>query len=252
MRNLPPRPLLSNAAQKKLLEKTKAILDITNLQERKTKARSSYDMARKTKWFAPVVQALSGLSGSGELCMYCSSSEASQIDHYRPLSIFPDKAFDFENYLWACDICNRTYKGERFPPDTEPGEMILNPLDDNVWDYFFLDENHGRLLRRIDPVTQMFLPRATSTCDIVGIDRQNVQSNRQRRYKRLRENVQSALDRFRDGTITHADLRAELNECRTEPFQADVSDYFLNGPGRVNEPFRSALQAAGEVVPEAL
>jgi hypothetical protein len=46
-----------------------------------------------------------------------------------------------------------------------------------------------------------------------------------------------------------AGLRNEIAELRSEPFQADVADYFLNGPGRAKEPFKSLLIAAGETVP---
>jgi len=175
--------------------------------------------------------------------MYCSSNEPSQVEHYRPLSAFPEQTFRYENYLWTCDICNRTYKGERFPPDTEPGAQILNPLDDNVWDYFFLSEQNGRLIRKFDPVMNDFMPRATSTCDVVGIDRENVQIKRQHRFRRLRLDVGDPLSKFHAGTVSLEDLKAEIAVLRAEPFQADVADYFLNGPGRTQEPFRSILAA---------
>lgn len=244
MRSLPPRPTLSPVVLRRLQDKTATIIALTDRQERQTRARTLYESARKSQWFRPVVDALRSLCGDGELCMYCSSNEPSQVEHYRPLSAFPEQALQYENYLWTCDICNRTHKGDRFPPDTEPGERILNPLEDSVWDYFFLDSQFGRLIKRLDPTTNEYLPRAVSTCEVVGIDRENVQKKRQHRYKRLRQDVQNVLDRFHAGTMTQADLRTEIAELRAEPFQADVADYFLNGPGRTHEPFRSALLAA--------
>ena len=114
------------------------------------------------------MDSLKDLAGVGGLCMYCSANEPSQLEHYRPLAVFPKQAMTYENFLWSCDVCNRRYKGTRFPPDTEPGERILNPLDDNVWEHFFLDAKFGRLLRRVDPDTEEPLPRATSTCSVVG------------------------------------------------------------------------------------
>ena len=186
---------------------------------------------------------------AGELCMYCSSNEPSQVEHVRPLGIFPERALEYQNYLWSCDICNRTHKGERFPPDTEPGEPILNPLEDDVWEHFFIEETFGRLLCRVDPVTNERLPRAVSTCNVVGIDRENVQTKRTRRYHNLRRDAQRSLLEFQAGTLDAATLRNELADWRSEPFQADVADYFLNGPGRAKEPFRSVLLAAGEAMP---
>jgi 5-methylcytosine-specific restriction endonuclease McrA len=245
MRNLSSRPPLTSTALKRLKSKTDEIAQITDPQERKERARVLYDSARKSQWFQPLISALRSLCGEGALCMYCSSNEPSQVEHYRPLSVFPERALEYENYLWSCDICNRT-KGDRFPPDTEPGERLLNPLDENVWDYFFLDEHFGRLVKRLDPITKTPLPRSVSTCEVVGIDRENVQHKRLKRFKRLRQNIQDALDKFRAEIFTQEQLRDEIAALREEPFQADVADYFLNGPGRVQEPFHSALLAAGE------
>lgn len=181
--------------------------------------------------------------------MYCSSNEPSQIEHYRPLSFFPERTFEYENYLWTCDICNRSHKGERFPPDTEPGAQILNPLDDNVWDHFFIDEEFGRLIARLDLATSAPSDRALSTCAIVGIDRENVQIRRSRRFARLRKDAQRILEDFRAGKCRQSDLAAEITSWRSEPYQVDVADYFLNGPGRLYEPFKSVLLASGEVIP---
>lgn len=249
MRRLAARPTLPPATESKLREKTAEILAVPTGATRSDRARSAFKAARDTGWFAPIVSGLRGLCGEGELCMYCSSNEPSQVEHFRPLSIFPESAFAYTNYLWACDICNRSYKGERFPPDTETGAPILNPLDDDVWSHFFIDFQFGRLLCRVDPATGGRLPRAVSTCDVVGIDRDNVQTKRQRRFQNLLRAANRALTEVQAGTLDLAGLKLEIEQWRTEPFQADVPDYFLNGPGRSKEPFRSVLSLAGENVP---
>jgi len=181
MRNLPPRPAIPNDVQAKLQAKTREISAIADLRNKTSRARVVFESARKADWFGPIVSALRGLCGPGELCMYCSSNEPSQIEHYRPSSVFPESALEYENYVWSCDICNRK-KLDRFPPDTEAGDFILNPLNDNVWDYFFLDEQFGRLISRIEPISKVPHSRASSTCSVVGIDRENVQIKRLHRY----------------------------------------------------------------------
>lgn len=249
MRRLAQRPAIPTRTQEKLLEKEQEVLSLPPGAGRKQRARESYTASRGSVWFEPIVARLRAICGQGELCMYCSSNEPSQIEHFRPLSVFPERAFDYENYLWACDICNRTHKGERFPPDTEPGAQILNPLDDNVWEYFFIDTQFGRLLCRIDATTGERLPRSVSTCDVVGIDRENVQIKRQRRFKSLQRLAQQALTESQTGKLTLEGLKNEISQWRSEPFQADVADFFLNGPGRLKDPFRSVLLCAGENVP---
>lgn len=45
-----------------------------------------------------------------EICNYCEQSEASDIEHILPKSLFPNKAFVWDNYLLACKKCNTTHK----------------------------------------------------------------------------------------------------------------------------------------------
>jgi hypothetical protein len=116
-----------------------------------------------------------------------------------------------------------------------------------VWHYFFLDEMFGRLIQRVDPGTTEALPRAVSTCSVVGIDRETLQIRRQHRYASLRKDVERTLADVTKGTLSSADAQQRLAEWRSAPFQADVADYFLNGPGRVTEPFRSLLEAVGDI-----
>jgi hypothetical protein len=246
MRNLGPRPELPSGLLDRLQKKTDAIVNTTDSVARRDLARKSYDASRRSAWFSPVVQVLRDLSGDGGLCMYCSSNEPSQIEHYRPLTVFPENAFQYENYLWTCDICNRQFKGERFPPNTEPGDTILNPIDDNVWDHYFLDERFGRLVKRLSPHDLKPFSRAVSTSKIVGVERETVQKKRQHRLRRLRDCVQNAVDRYRKGSMSQSALVAELHELVAEPFQSDVADYFLCGPGKALEPFKTALTLAGK------
>jgi hypothetical protein len=228
-----------------LLEKQQEILQEVDTDARKKRASEIYNSSRQADWFEPVITALRGLCGQGELCMYCSSTEPSQVEHFRPLALFPERALDYSNYLWSCDICNR-YKGNKFPPHNHPGEQILNPLDDDVWEHFFIDDEFGRLLRRVSPATGKPLPQAVSTCEVVGIDRENVQIKRSRRYRNLRHETEQSVAEWQAGTLSAETLRCRIADWRSEPFQADVADYFLNGPGRVKEPFKTLLLAIGE------
>ena len=45
-----------------------------------------------------------------EICNYCEQSEASDIEHILPKSLFPEQAFKWTNYLLACKKCNTTHK----------------------------------------------------------------------------------------------------------------------------------------------
>jgi 5-methylcytosine-specific restriction endonuclease McrA len=240
MRGLPSRPDLPPGTTKKLAARTQAIL---TAGDKPTAAKSSYQSARVAKWFAPVVDALKATAGPSGSCMYCSCNEPSEIDHYRPISLNPERALLYSNYVWVCGVCNRA-KGDRFPPETEVGAEIVNPIDDSVWVHFFLDPEYGRLMPVWDAEANDFDARGKSTCEVVGIDRQYVQDRRRARLHRMRRDAKAALSGLEDGATTPDDIAALVQEWLTDPEQPDVADYFLRGPGAGQEPFAQVLKAA--------
>jgi hypothetical protein len=99
MRTLPkPQPLRKPLVDR-LANETDAIKKAV---DPKAEADKRYGNARKTRWFAPVVKELGRLAGPGERCMFCSGSEASDVEHFRPKAIFPEVAMTWENTLWSC------------------------------------------------------------------------------------------------------------------------------------------------------
>ncbi len=174
MRQLPPRPQLSEAVSIKLAQEMQLI---RNAADPKSEAERRYRNARQVQWFQEVIEELKKMSGVGERCMFCSGNESSDVEHFRPKSIFPELAFIWENLLWACTICNRA-KLNRFPLEVD--KMLINPAEENVWDFFFIDE-FGLLTPRWNKELNAQEPRAISTLEIVNLGRQALQQTRQRR-----------------------------------------------------------------------
>ncbi|MBI5751258.1 MAG: hypothetical protein HZA59_03800 [Hydrogenophilales bacterium] len=232
MRRLPPRPELRLITKKKLVKETMAI---AQSQDPKTEAERRYGNARKTKWFKPIVEKLAEMSGPGERCMFCSGSESSQVEHFRPKAIFHNEAMKWENFLWVCGICNHS-KSARFPPDTEAGATIINPVTEDVWLFFFIDE-FGNLTPRWRPELNAPDPRASKTIEILALDRDALQQSRQMRLVDLKEHIQDTLALYNQGQLATDILRVRCGNWLTLPFQPDVADYFLKGPGRDESPF---------------
>ena len=176
--------------------------------------------------------------------MFCSGSEASDVEHYRPKTVFPALAMTWLNYLWSCTPCNRG-KGIHFPPDTEPGERLLNPLDDDVWAYFFIDE-FGILTPRFDQASNSLDERAVSTRDFLDLNREAVQESRKMRLEDLKSQVGETLQLASLGKITKAQIRAKISKWLKQPFQPDVADYFFNGPGKEETPFKDLFEVCDE------
>lgn len=70
-------------------------------------------------------------------CVYCESKLShityGDIDHFKPKSIYPEKAVEWENLLLSCEICNRTFKKETDDP------KLINPTKDEPKDHFHFD-----------------------------------------------------------------------------------------------------------------
>ncbi|MFV8756215.1 HNH endonuclease [Nannocystaceae bacterium ST9] len=114
-----------------------------------TDAEDPVGMARET-WkskdsqaWGEIRAALRSMSTGSLRCMYCEDSAGRDIDHYHPKSSFPFRAYDWQNYLWACSICNSNYKRDRFP--TSKGRpTLIDPTRDDPADYLEFDPRTGK------------------------------------------------------------------------------------------------------------
>ena len=170
--------------------------------------------------------------------MCCSGSEATQVEHYRPKAVYPDRTFQWENLLWVCSACNQS-KGNRFDEGMPP----INPIDDPVWEYLFIDE-FGILCAKWNPAADDLDPRALRTIELLGLDREPLQESRLARLIDLRKKIADTISLMEGGALAPEDLQLRAIEWFEQPFQPDVADYFLDGPGSLEEPFKGFLAAA--------
>jgi uncharacterized protein (TIGR02646 family) len=232
MRRLPKRSNLTPAMLQLLQDQTTALAVHA---DPKAEAERLYGNARKAAWFRPVVVALQKLSGKAQRCMFCSGSESSDVEHFRPKADYPHDCFKWENYLWCCTICNR-HKGDKFPFDAAGNPVLLNPLDVDPWDVMFIDK-FGLLTARFDVALNALNPRGEATIRDVGLDREALQESRRARLRDIKEQVLDAIQKFDAGEVTAKQLKNKVGKWRRQPFQADVADYFLRGPGKDKQPF---------------
>jgi len=72
-------------------------------------------------------------------CAYCEANTEvvahGDVEHYRPKSIYWWLAYTYDNYLYACQICNQSYKSNNFPIDAnqypEP-QIILTTTNHEI------------------------------------------------------------------------------------------------------------------------
>jgi uncharacterized protein (TIGR02646 family) len=231
LRNLATRHCLPAHTTRHLHNGTQTILAAA---DRTAESSRQYSAARRANWFRAVTEALSLMAGPGERCMGCSGSEAAQVEHFRPKATYPELALQWQNLLWLCGLCNH-YKGMRFDEAVTP----INPIDDNVWDHFYINE-FGMLCARWDNALNDLDPRAVQTIELLGLDRQALQESRQARLTLLRQMVRDSLQLLEDRRLTLDDVERRALEWFEQPLQPDVADYFFEGPGRLDdsEPFK--------------
>lgn len=48
------------------------------------------------------------------MCAYCEQPDRGEVDHFHPKSKFPEKVYEWTNWLFSCHSCNQA-KGEKWP-----------------------------------------------------------------------------------------------------------------------------------------
>ena len=77
-------------------------------------------------------------------CAYCESAigitSRGDIETFQPKSMFPILAYDWDNLLVACSICNAN-KGNKFPVDDKGAALLVNPAFEEPSESIDFDES---------------------------------------------------------------------------------------------------------------
>ena len=124
-------------------------------------------------------------------CGYCEFDIAGNahgdLEHYAPKVAYPELAYRWDNYLYACDVCNQVHKGDRFPtaaappPGARPAvsladgrfPLLLHPMDPDTdpADHLSFDE-FGQISARDGS------DRGWHTIDVCALDRESLRTKR--------------------------------------------------------------------------
>ena len=84
---------------------------------------------------------------SGNICWYCerqckteASGRAATVDHFKPLSRFPEQAYEWHNWIFSCRRCNGDYKGNKWPAAgyVDPSATAESERPEQYFDYDML------------------------------------------------------------------------------------------------------------------
>jgi len=107
---------------------------------------------RGTKWTSRHPQRVKGEREINETlqqafhgkCGYCEGIEAETIDHFWSQILHPEQVWNWENYIWCCDPCQRR-KGQK-EPVSALGHLMVNPREDEPLWYLRIEANSGQIV----------------------------------------------------------------------------------------------------------
>lgn len=82
------------------------------------------------------------------LCAYCEETDRGEVDHFRPVSKFPQLVYEWTNWLFACHNCNMV-KSNQWPDDG-----YINPCAEDESErperFFVFDTTDGKMIPNPD------------------------------------------------------------------------------------------------------
>lgn len=199
------RPPLSPEAAKALADVQKRINSQPTYPDRVSEAAKLWE-AKNRRLFDSIKDQLWLVAGPSKCCLYCETSTSPDVEHVQPKALYPDRAFQYDNYLMACNPCN-TRKGskailelngaiivhQRGPKDPivpPPAGTwwFLDPFSFDPMEYLFLDLIGGSFLYSPmfpqDPVKNL---AAEETLRVLGLnERQELVSRRRNAFVAFR------------------------------------------------------------------
>ena len=98
----------SSVTLNKLKKFQDAINAFSTFQEKSQKAKELFPKKNKksNEVFQEVKKCLTEMCNSTRRCVYCECSLGDEVEHIFPKDLFPEKCFDWSNYVYACGPCN--------------------------------------------------------------------------------------------------------------------------------------------------
>lgn len=109
---------LSEIANAHLHRHTTTITATDEFPAQIAEAKRLWDGKSPASLFDELKATLAEMCSGVKRCMYCEDSEADELEHRRPKSLYPRQTFDWDNLLYACGVCNGP-KNNKF--------AVLNP-----------------------------------------------------------------------------------------------------------------------------
>jgi uncharacterized protein (TIGR02646 family) len=196
-------------------------------------AQSFWKNRRDSQTLSEVFAALKRMAGADEACMYCTCSEAGDIEHFRPKADYVERMFQWENLLLCCGICGRM-KLDKFPlADGEP--LLIDPSSDDPWAYLDFQPRTGNIVARTDPSSGEESLKGKATVEILQLDRRQRVANL---YKKASARIVKIVEQI----LAEGFAERHLDELRNADGHGLLGWCFL-GAGQGDFPYRTLRES---------
>lgn len=202
-------------------------------------------LRRRTMNANGIAESLRNMAGWRMRCMYCGDSEGCDIEHYRPkaLAVFRPFVFDWRNFLWICQPCNRR-KSAGFPLDAAGHPLLLDPAADRTWDYFDFVPATGYLVPRMDLDPVMCARAEATLCEqLTRLSHEVVLEERKRSARQLRR----ATEKFLSVPIDANTEKEFFNACIDAGYP-ELCEWFFAQGGSDDEPYADLIKVSPALV----
>lgn len=169
---------------KKQIEEAKKKIEAA--KKKVKNAQDKYNPGKNKKnQINPVKQPLYDMfSGKCAFCERKVELSAGRIEHFKPKSQYVDLTFDWNNLLYACEVCNNAEnKGNKFPLDCDGTPLLIDPTDEDCDIYQHLEFywNEETLLAHVNGKDG----RGKVVAEILSLNRNDLIEHRTENLKKL-------------------------------------------------------------------
>lgn len=195
----------------------------------------TWKSARGTKPLQAALDALKGMTGIRERCMYCGDSHGTDIEYFWPKAPYPERMFRWPNFLLCCTDCGRI-KGTDFPlRNGQP--LLVDPTVEDPWLFLDFDPFTGNIVARFIPDTGAWDERGEQTVEVLELDRREaLAAGYLKTFRRLSDRVSDFLNE------PASDISSFI-QTLTEDDDHGLLGWCFRGAGQRVKPFSELLEA---------
>jgi len=203
--------------------------------ERVAAAKSAF-AGKPASLFGRIREKLKLMSGDLVRCAYCEDSCADEVEHVRPKDFYPERVFDWSNYLFSCGPCN-TGKNNNYavieasgrivdlvahraqlgviPPPADT-EAFIDPRIEEPLDYLWLDLGRSFRFAVLDESDALKAARAEATIRWLKLNRDMLVEARINAFSGYRDRLAQYVARKAAGD-SGDQLQNRIRELKRSP-----------------------------------